>query len=80
MAHVDALVIQMPDHPRWTEGECIDIFWRLLIMGWLQPDRMTIAMARDYGEKLGHYGRRVLAKQDQHRAWVLEQRGQHDNL
>lgn len=59
----EALVMGMPDHPRWTESECIDIFYRLLIMGWLQPSRMSVEMARDYGERLGHYGIRALAKQ-----------------
>lgn len=59
----EALVIQMRDHPRWTESECIDIFWRLLIMGWLQPDRMSIELATDYGRKLGHYGLLALEKQ-----------------
>lgn len=56
----EGVVITMPDHPRWAESECIDIFYRLLIMGWLQPSRMSVEMARDYGERLGHYGIRAL--------------------
>lgn len=58
----ESMVMQMAHHPAWTEADCIDIFWRLLIMGWLDPSRMSVAMAGEYGRKLAHYGRLALAR------------------
>jgi hypothetical protein len=54
------LVVDVEDHPVWTPQELVDIFYRLLVNGWLDG-QMSEAMAQSYGERLGHYGLLVLA-------------------